>query len=151
MSSNTEGQVVGVRLCVGHREPMRSVTTAKMVKDYGLEGDRHAGGEGPRKARQALLMDRETLEEFGLPDGEVRENLTISGLDFSTLLEGQRLSVGEVELEVTGDCAPCARIDEIRPGLKAELQGRRGILVMVLRTGTVSVGDGVRVLETAAS
>lgn len=151
MSSSTEGQVVGVHLCVGHREPMRSVSTAKMVEGYGLEGDRHAGGEGPRNARQALLMDRETLEEFGLPDGEVRENLTVSGLDFSTLKEGQRLSVGEVELEVTGDCAPCARIDEIRPGLKAELKGRRGILVMVLRTGDVNIGDRVRVLQAVAN
>jgi MOSC domain-containing protein YiiM len=151
MISSTEGQVVGVRLCVGHREPMRSVLTAKMVEGYGLEGDRHAGGEGPRNARQALLMDRETLEEFGLSDGEVRENLTVSGLDFSKLKEGQRLSVGEVELEVTGDCAPCARIDEIRPGLKAEIKGRRGSLVMVLRTGEVNVGDRVRVLQAVAN
>ena len=34
-------------------------------------------------------MDRETREEFGLPDGEVRENVTLSGLDLPTLEEGR--------------------------------------------------------------
>ena len=92
-------------------------------------------------------MDRETLAEVGLPAGEVRENLTTSGLDLSELQTGWRLSVGEGELEVTGECTPCSRLEEISPGLQGSLEGRRGILAVVRRSGSVSVGDGVRVLE----
>ena len=96
-------------------------------------------------------MDRETLADFGLAAGEVRENVTTSGLDLSELQRGRRLSVGEVELEVTGECTPCSRMDEISPGLQERSEGRRGILATVRLTGSVSVGDGVRVLEEAAA
>ena len=64
---------------------------------------------------------------------------------------GWRLSVGEVELEVTGECTPCSRLEEISPGLQERSEGRRGILAAVKRSGSVSVGDGVRVLEKAAA
>ena len=150
MDTDAEGQVVGLWLCVGHREPMSPVRIARMIEGHGIEGDRHAG-RGSNNARQVLLMDRETLADFGLAAGEVRENVTTSGLDLSELQRGRRLSVGEVELEVTGECTPCSRMDEISPGLQERSEGRRGILATVRLTGSVSVGDGVRVLEEAAA
>ena len=150
MSSGTEAQVVGLRVCIGHKEPMNVVQTVKMIEDYGIEGDRHAGRGGQENSRQVLLMDRETLDEFDLSDGEVRENVTTSGIDITKLEQGQRLSVGDVELEITEDCAPCSRIEEIRPGLQEQLEGRRGVLARVLQTGSVSVGDGIGVLAKAA-
>ena len=150
MDTDTEGKVVGLWLCVGHREPMSPAETIRMIEGHGIEGDRHAG-RGSNNARQVLLMDRETLAEFGLSAGEVRENVTTSGLDLSKLQMGWRLSVGEVELEVTGECTPCSRLEEISPGLQERSEGRRGILAAVKRSGSVSVGDGVRVLEKAAA
>ena len=148
--SPDNAQVVSLQLCVGHREQMRSVESARMIADFGIEGDRHSGGEGPRKARQVLLIGEETLEAFGLSRGEVRENVTTTGIDLPSLQEGRRLALGaEVVLEVTGDCAPCARIDEIRPGLKDELEGRRGVLAAVVTGGTVAAGDAIRIVEGA--
>ena len=150
MGTDTEGRVVGLWLCVGHREPMSPVQIARMIEGHGIEGDRHAG-RGSNNARQVLLMDRETLADFGLAAGEVRENVTTSGLDLSELQRGRRLSVGEVELEVTGECTPCSRMDEISPGLQERSEGRRGILATVRLTGSVSLGDGVRVHEKAGA
>jgi MOSC domain-containing protein YiiM len=43
-------------------------------------------------------------------------------------------------------CDPCSRMDEIRPGLQAELDGRRGMLARVVRSGEVSAGDVVELL-----
>ena len=148
MDTNTEGQVVGLWLSVGHREPMSPSESVRMIEGHGIEGDRHAG-RGSHNLRQVLLMDRETLAEFGLSAGEVRENVTTSGLDLSKIQTGSRLSLGEGELEVTGECTPCSRLEEIRPGLQGHLEGRRGILAAVRRTGSVTVGDDIRVLEKA--
>ena len=87
-------------------------------------------------------MDRETLETLDLKPGEIRENITVSGLDFTTLEAGHRVSLGGAAVvEVTGPCAPCSRMDEIRPGLKDELQGRRGKLAFVVETGEIGIGD----------
>jgi MOSC domain-containing protein YiiM len=43
-------------------------------------------------------------------------------------------------------CDPCHLMEEIRPGLQAELEGRRGMLARVVRTGSVALGDPVELL-----
>ena len=152
MSSVRDARIVSLQLCVGHREPMRSVDDAKVIAGFGIDGDRHATAEGVRTARQVLLMDEETLDGFGLPHGAVRENVTTSGIDLASTSEGQRLALGdEVVLQITGHCAPCARMDEIRPGLREQLEGQRGMLAFVAQGGTVRVGDAIRILERAAA
>jgi MOSC domain-containing protein YiiM len=91
-------------------------------------------------------MDKETLDGFGLPIGIVKENVTVEGLDLSTVQAGNVFFIGdEVTLEATGPCEPCTRMDEIRPGLRETLDGRRGIITMVLNGGTLRVNDTVRV------
>lgn len=146
MTSTAVGEIVAIHLSTASRAPMRSVSTASVI-ETGIDGDRRAAPGGTRKARQVLLMDRETLEALDLKPGEIRENVTVSGLDFTTLEAGRRVSLGgEAVIEVTGPCAPCSRMDEIRPGLKDTLRGRRGKLAFVVETGSIGVGDPVGVL-----
>ena len=152
MSSSRGPQIVSLRLCVGHREPMQVVDTAKVIAGFGIEGDRHATSEGVKQARQVLLMDEETLETKRLSQGDVRENITTTGIDLASLPEGQRLALGdEVVVQISGHCAPCARMDEIRPGLKEELEGKRGMLSSVVQGGSIKAGDTIRVLQVAAT
>ena len=146
------GSVVSIQLCVGHRDPMRSVESAQMTAGYGIEGDRHAVSEGVRTKRQVLLTDVETLAKFGLSRGDIRENITATGIDIHSLREGDRVSLGgDAVVEITGHCAPCARMDEIRDGLRVALEGNRGMLATVISGGEVSVGDEVRALHPAIS
>lgn len=145
-----EARIVSLQLCVGHREPMRMVESALAIAGFGIEGDRHAVSQGPRTARQVLLMDGHILEGLGLAHGDVRENITTAGVELASLAEGRRLALGEeVVLRITAPCEPCSRMDEIRPGLQRELEARRGMLATVAKGGTIRVGDGVRVLAGA--
>jgi len=122
---------------------MTPVKEVVAVSDLGLEGDRHAIKGSPR---QVLVMDKETLDGLGLVPGVIKENITVEGLDLSSVRAGQVFFIGdEVTLEATGPCEPCSRMDEIRYGLRLELDGRRGIVTMVLNGGTIKVGDAVRV------
>ena len=122
-----------------------------MREGFGIEGDRHAVSEGVRTARQVLLIDQETLERLGLSRGQVRENVTTSGIDLHSLQPGQCLALGEeAVVEITGHCAPCGRMDEIRDGLREVLEGQRGMLATVLRGGAIAVGHPVSVRESAA-
>lgn len=138
------GTVVSLQLCPGHRKPMCNVESVEALAGIGLKGDRHAMEES---SRQILLIDLETLHELGLKPGIVKENITISGIPFASLRQGQQLRVGTVVLQITKPCTPCSRMDEIRPGLQEELRGRRGMLARVLRGGTMRVGDVIHVLE----
>ena len=138
------GSIVSIQLCMGHRDPRKSVESAYMRTGYGIEGDRHAVSEGARTKRQVLLIDQETLDKFELTPGEVRENITTSGIDLHSLSEGQRLALGdEAVVEITGHCAPCARMDEIREGYRVALEGQRGMLASVVRGGQIAVGHAV--------
>ena len=143
-------EVISLQLCVGHREPMKVVENATFIEGFGIEGDRHAVKSGARTVRQVLLMDEDTLEGFGLVIGQVRENVTVTGIDLHAVEAGQRLALGgDVVVEITQFCAPCERMDEIRPGLREELLEQRGMLATVISGGVVNVGDQILVVESA--
>lgn len=145
------GSVVSIQICVGHREPMKSVESADLVAGYGIEGDRHATSRGPRTRRQVLLMDVETLGSFGLEGGQTRENVTTKGIDLHALPAGSRVALGdEAVVEITGFCDPCGRMDELRDGLREAMVDRRGMLATVIEGGGVRVGDDARAVEGAA-
>lgn len=132
--------VVALHLSHKTRQPAAAVQTALLLENSGLKGDRHAK---PGNRRALLLMEQEVLELFGLPAGAVREQVTVRGLGLHQLVDGARLRIGEAELEVTAPCAPCQRMDEIQPGLRKELEGRRGRFARVVKGGAVAVGDPV--------
>ena len=148
MAGSNEGSVVSLTINPGSRQPLDFVESASFVGGRGIEGDRHYSDRENRAGYQVLLMDRETIEGLGLSIGDVRENVTTEGFDLATLEPDQRVVIGdEVVLRVFKDCPPCGRMDELRPGLRSELLGRRGILAAVERGGSASVGDAIRVLK----
>ena len=150
MADSTQGSVVSLTINPGSRQPLDSVEQASFVTGHGIEGDRHYTDRENRAGYQVLLMDRETIEALGLSIGDVRENVTTDGIDLATLKPDQLVGIGsEVVLRVFKDCPPCGRMDELRPGLRSELLGRRGMLASVERGGSASVGDAVLVLEAA--
>jgi MOSC domain-containing protein YiiM len=120
----------------GHQE-------RRAIEDVGLEGCAHAR---PGGRRQVLFASGEHLRDVGVAPGAIRENLTIEGDDVHRWPVGQRVAVGEAEFEISMICDPCERMDQLRPGLRAELEDRRGMLARVVKGGTVSVGDEIRLL-----
>jgi MOSC domain-containing protein YiiM len=113
------------------------------VEGHGLEGCAHAR-TGTK--RQVLFASAEHLEAVGVEPGRIRENFTIEGADVHDWPVGQRVKIGSALFEITMVCDPCSRMDEIRPGLQSELQGRRGMLALVLESGEVAAGDEVHLL-----
>ena len=130
--------VVALHLCRASRAALVSVDQVEAVAETGLDGDRHAK-RGSR--RQVLLMEEQVLDRLGLKPGEVREQVTVRDLELDALADGARIRIGGALVEVAAPCDPCARMDEIRPGLQEALTGRRGRFVRVIEAGTFSVGD----------
>jgi MOSC domain-containing protein YiiM len=124
--------------------PMEELSEVRALDDAGFEGCAHAR---PASKRQVLLVDRETLEAMDLPPGVIRENITTDGLNVNGLQIGQLIRVGEARLEVTLVCTPCGQMEAIRPGLRKELWGRRGMLCRVLDGGHIRRGDAIEKLS----
>jgi MOSC domain-containing protein YiiM len=135
-------------IAVERGKPMKRVEHAMAIADRGFEGCIHGR---PGSKRQVLLVAGETLGEFNLTPGVVRENITTVGLHVAGLVPGHRVLVGDAVLEVTSPCEPCHRMEEIRAGLQAALTDRRGVLCRVVRGGRISLGDAIEVVENAVA
>jgi MOSC domain-containing protein YiiM len=59
---------------------------------------------------------------------------------------GQRVRVGGALLEITMVCDPCQRMDDLRAGLRAELDDRRGMLAHVVAGGEIALGDPIELV-----
>jgi MOSC domain-containing protein YiiM len=122
---------------------MEELSEVRIVEDAGFEGCAHAQ---PGGKRQVLLVDRETLEAMDLRPGVISENITTDGLNVNSLPIGQQLRIGPTLLEVSAVCTPCDQMERIRPGLRKELWGRRGMLCCVLKGGIIRPGDPIEKL-----
>ncbi|MEJ2012893.1 MAG: hypothetical protein P8X64_11820 [Anaerolineales bacterium] len=68
-------------------EPMQPVERLQMIAGKGIDGDAAFG----RNRRQVLIVDRAVLDHFGLMPGDLRENVTMSGLGLNNLKVGSRV------------------------------------------------------------
>jgi MOSC domain-containing protein YiiM len=140
-------EIVGIWRAPAHGEPMESLDAAQAVENHGLEGCAHAR---PGGKRQVLFVAAEDLEAVDVDPGVIRENLTVRGCDVMRWPIGQRLTAGDAEFEITMVCDPCELMETIRPGLQAELEGRRGMLATVVKGGDVAIGAEVVLLPVAS-
>lgn len=128
---------------------MEPLEQAMAIANKGLEGCAHAR---PGGKRPVLLVDRETLDAMDLRPGVIRENVTTEGMNVNGLTLGQLLRVGAtVTLEVSAACTPCDQLEKVRPGLRRELYGRRGMLCCVIEGGVLRPGDGIEKIPAAAT
>ncbi len=125
---------------------MQELEIRAVSVEAGLEGD----FRGRSRDRNVVVLSREGWETACAALGEAlpwttrRANLLVEGVE---LLHGQgrRLRVGEVLLEITDECAPCARMEEARAGLRAALapDWRAGVTCRVVQGGWLRRGDAV--------
>jgi MOSC domain-containing protein YiiM len=141
-------EVLHLFQAVAHGKPVREFDEAFAVANKGFKDCIH-GRRG--SSRQLLLMDVETLEEFDLVPGRVKENITTRGIELEELSMGQRIRIGEALLEITKECEPCHQMDAIRQGLQQALRGRRGILCRVVESGKIRREDTIEVVSYAGA
>ena len=98
------GKIIGICISEKRGTAKHEVETAKLVEDWGIEGDAHAG----HWHRQVSLLSYEKIEAFrakgaDIPLGAFGENLIVEGYDFRNLPVGTRFSCGDALLEMTRD------------------------------------------------
>ena len=165
----TAPTIVGLALDAAHEFAKPQVDAITLIAGIGVEGDAHAGptvqhvsrrkkdGDRPN-LRQVHLVSAELHAEmaaqgFDLEYGGFGENVVTSGIELGTLPVGTTLRLGDDAIVVlTGLRDPCAQIDHHRAGLRAAVafdpgEGpklfRDGAMAMVVRGGTVRVGDEI--------
>jgi MOSC domain-containing protein YiiM len=64
---------------------------------------------------------------------------------------GEQLRIGLVLLQISAVCTPCDQLEKVRPGLRREMYGRRGMLCIVVTGGPLRTGDEIQRMSAAAS
>ena len=147
----------------------KDVGSCKLIEDYGLENDAHAGS-----GRQVSLLSWEAVEAFaraaqaaasgagnnataqaaqsnaqssdGFPPGAFGENLLVQGLDLASFPVGTRLKCGGAELEITQIGKKCHSACDISKRIGKCLMPSQGVFARVAKGGVVSAGDRLELL-----
>lgn len=137
-----QGSIVNIHIARVKGTPSDPVQEANAISGMGLEGDRSCK---KGNMRQVLLVDKETLDEFELKPGQIKENITTTGVDMSQTQPGQVFFIGDtITMEIVGECEPCGKMNALQPGLLDKINHRRGMLAMVINGGSFKVGDSIR-------
>jgi MOSC domain-containing protein YiiM len=147
------GVLAGIARHGRPRGPIEILDSVRVTVEAGLAGDfRGAVKPGARARRQVSLIERidweAAMADLGVDHhwSARRANLLVDGLDLPQRA-GALLRIGdEVALEITIECDPCSRMEQIEPGLKAALtpDWRGGALARVISGGEIRIGDVIR-------
>ncbi len=130
---------------------MLAVAVAEVRLGRGLVGDRY-GKNAPKPGgkREISLIASQAIatlaERLGVADGrdlypKTRRNLVVQDVDLAKFI-GKRFFIGQVELEGTGECEPCVRMNlAFGPAGFAAMQGLGGLTARVIQPGLLRIGD----------
>ena len=143
------GRVEWIGVRPARRTPPISVEAAEAIAGHGLEGDHRRYGT-PGGKRQITIIQREHLgviasllgRERVTPD-LLRRNVVVSGINVSALKD-QRFTIGDVELEGSGLCVPCSRMEtNLGAGGYNAVRGHGGITARIVSGGAIRLADAV--------
>lgn len=139
--SGLKGVIKAVCISEAKGTVKRPVAEARLLADFGLEGDAHAG----RWHRQVSLLSAEQVDAFNARGGaaavgDFGENILVSGLDLRKLPVGSLLRAGEVVLKLSQIGKECHSHCEIFQRVGDCIMPREGVFATVEQGGVLRAG-----------
>ncbi len=142
------GKVIATCISEMKGTQKKNVHTVKLLEDYGIEGDAHAG----KWHRQVSLLSWDKIEAFrekgaDVEDGAFGENLVVEGIDFRSLPIGTKFKCNDVILQLTQIGKECHHGCAIFQKMGDCIMPREGVFTKVLKGGVISEGDELEILS----
>lgn len=156
------GRVAAIHVAAGRGAVMRRCRDAFAEVGRGLAGDRYHAGVGTFSGRRPItagardlsILDTETLaicrERLGwrIEAAALRRNLLVDARVLHEL-DGCECAIGGARIVFAGRCAPCGYLSRLLGGdMKAALHGVGGMRAAIVASGTIAVGDTLRLIES---
>ncbi len=141
-------EVVSVNISEKKGTVKHEVESIKLIEEYGIEGDAHAG----KWHRQISLLAEESIDTMRVmgmrfENGAFAENINTVGIDLKKLPVGTRMLVGECVIRVTQIGKECHNDCEVKKITGKCVMPTEGIFAVVERGGTVRKGDNITIME----
>ncbi len=140
------GKIVAISISKKRGIPKSNVPSARLLENYGIEGDSHAGN-WHRQVSFLALESIDKMRKAGLPKlrpGAFAENITTEFIDIPHLKIGTRVKIGkETELEITQIGKECHTKCAIFVKIGDCVMPKEGIFAKVLKSGEIFTGDPV--------
>ena len=142
------GKVIATCISEMKGTQKKNMHTVKLIEDYGIEGDAHAG----KWHRQVSLLSWDKIEAFrekgaDVEDGAFGENLVVEGIDFRCLPIGTKFKCNDVVLQLTQIGKECHHGCAIFQKMGECIMPREGVFTKVLKGGVISEGDELEILS----
>ena len=143
------GKIVAISISKKKGIPKSNIDSAKLIENWGIDGDIHAGNWH----RQISFLALESIDKMrakGIPSlrpGAFAENITTEFIDIPHLQIGSKIKIGDAELEVTQIGKECHDKCAIFVKVGDCVMPREGIFARVLKPGNIKVDDKVRVIS----
>jgi len=144
----SKGTIYAIAISPKRGQLKKEVPTAKVIENYGIENDGHAGDWG----RQITCLNWASVQKvnnekrLNLQPGDFAENILIEGINFSNLIVGSKIRLDkDVVLQVTQIGK------EDHPSIVSKTFGvsllpREGLFCKVIKGGKIKKGDTVEIL-----
>lgn len=130
------------------RKELVATDSIEVTEKKGIVGDRY---KGTSRNRQVTIIQAEHIEAMAkmlhkdsIDPALLRRNIVVSGINLLAFNDST-FQIGEVILKMTGYCHPCSRMEEnLGTGGYNAMRGHGGITCMVIKGGTIKIGDVVK-------
>lgn len=150
--SITSGKIVAISISKKKGIPKTNVNSAKLIENFGIEGDIH-GGDWHRQISFLAVESIEKMRKAGLPQlrpGAFAENLTTEFISVPNLNVGDIVQIGKsAELEITQIGKECHTRCGIYYRVGDCVMPREGIFARVIRGGEIFVNDSIIVISNS--
>ncbi len=162
------GKIIAVARCADHNFSKTPTQSIILIAGEGIVGDAHRGVTVKHRSRvaadptqpnlrQVHLIHSELFNDlrmrgFSIKAGDMGENITTVGIDLLSLPRGALLHINDAIISITGLRNPCNQLNNFAPGLMnavidkaadGSLIRKAGVMAVVEKGGTISVGDAI--------
>ncbi|MDO9289808.1 MAG: MOSC domain-containing protein [Thermodesulfovibrionales bacterium] len=145
-----KGKVISVNVSSKKGVRKKPVPEISLRINYGIEGDAHASSEWHRQVSLLAIESIKKMQALGLnvKPGDFAENITTEGINLPELPLGTRMTIGEIELEVSQIGKECHTRCAIYYQAGDCVMPKEGIFVKVLKGGKIKKGDIIKIQDS---
>ena len=143
------GKVIELFITKDNATKTRQSVGSIIVDEHGIKGDKFYAKD---PMRSILLSSEDSYQlskehSIVLDTGSLGENILIDINPYS-LVHGDRLKIGNTELQITQNCTLCKGLSSLNSKLPKLLKNDRGIFAKVIKgSSEIHLGDKVEILS----